>query len=70
MTVTFTIIAGVTSLERRPKVMAFNNLAWGVSALVGPVLSGVVVSTLLALGVLRQRASGRRLLRHRRVQLP
>lgn len=43
---TFTIIADMYSFQKRAKIMAFNNTAWGLSALLGPLLGGFLVDTL------------------------
>ncbi|GAJ26733.1 permease [Liquorilactobacillus sucicola DSM 21376 = JCM 15457] len=43
---TFTIIADIYSFQDRAKVLAFNNTAWGLSALLGPLLGGFLVDTL------------------------
>ncbi|KRL00591.1 MFS transporter [Liquorilactobacillus capillatus] len=43
---TFTIIADMYSFQERAKIMAFNNTAWGLSALLGPLLGGFLVDTL------------------------
>lgn len=41
--VTFTIIADVFPLGDRSKIIALNNMAWGVSALLGPLVGGFIV---------------------------
>lgn len=46
MPLTFTIIADYYSYEERAKVLALNNTAWGLSALIGPLLGGFLVDTL------------------------
>lgn len=46
MPLTFTIIADSYSFDERPRVMAFNNTAWGISALVGPLIGGFLVQYL------------------------
>ncbi|MFT8425591.1 MAG: MFS transporter [Liquorilactobacillus sp.] len=43
---TFTIIADLYSFKERAKVMAFTNTAWGLSALIGPLLGGFLVDQL------------------------
>ncbi|WP_311407766.1 MFS transporter [Liquorilactobacillus uvarum] len=43
---TFTIIADMYSFQERAKIMALNNTAWGLSALLGPLLGGFLVDTL------------------------
>ncbi|MFT4245852.1 MAG: MDR family MFS transporter [Micrococcaceae bacterium] len=42
----FTIIADVFSVEKRANVMALNNMAWGISAMIGPLLGGFIVDNL------------------------
>jgi EmrB/QacA subfamily drug resistance transporter len=44
--VTFTIIADVFPLADRSKIIALNNMAWGVSALLGPLVGGFIVDQL------------------------
>jgi EmrB/QacA subfamily drug resistance transporter len=44
--VTFTIIADLVPYEQRAKILAMNNTAWGVSALVGPLIGGFLVDYL------------------------
>ncbi|KGO21022.1 hypothetical protein Q757_09860, partial [Oenococcus alcoholitolerans] len=46
MPLTFTIIADNYDFEQRAKIMAFNNTAWGISALIGPLLGGFLVDAL------------------------
>lgn len=46
MPLTFTIIADNYDFKERAKVMAYNNTAWGLSALIGPVLGGFLVDHL------------------------
>ncbi|MQS88229.1 MFS transporter [Lactobacillus salsicarnum] len=46
MPITFTIIADLFEYERRAKMMALNNTAWGISALFGPILGGFIVDKL------------------------
>lgn len=46
MPLTFTIIADYYSFKERAKVMALNNTAWGLSALVGPLVGGFLVDHL------------------------
>ncbi len=46
MPLTYTIIADSYSFEQRAKVMAFNNSAWALSALAGPLLGGLLVEYL------------------------
>ncbi|MDV7757727.1 MFS transporter [Liquorilactobacillus mali] len=43
---TFTIIADLYSFKERAKIMAFTNTAWGLSALIGPLLGGFLVDQL------------------------
>lgn len=43
---TFTIIADVYSFKERARIMAFTNTAWGLSALIGPLLGGFLVENL------------------------
>lgn len=44
--ITMTIIADVFSLSQRANIMAMNNTAWGISALVGPLIGGFIVDKL------------------------
>lgn len=46
MPLTFTIIADYYSFQDRARVMAYNNTAWGLSALIGPLLGGFLVDQL------------------------
>lgn len=46
MPLTFTIIADLFSFEERANILAFNNTAWAISALAGPLLGGWIVDTL------------------------
>ncbi|ERL66632.1 hypothetical protein L248_0311 [Schleiferilactobacillus shenzhenensis LY-73] len=46
MPLTFTIIADYYSFRERAQVLALNNTAWGLSALVGPLIGGFLVDTL------------------------
>lgn len=46
MPLTFTIIADNFSFKERATVLAFNNTAWGLSALVGPLIGGFLVEQL------------------------
>lgn len=46
MPITFTIIADLFSYEKRSKMLALNNTAWGISALMGPLLGGFIVDKL------------------------
>ncbi|MFT8339240.1 MFS transporter [Schleiferilactobacillus harbinensis] len=46
MPLTFTIIADYYDFSERAKVLALNNTAWGLSALVGPLIGGFLVDTL------------------------
>lgn len=46
MPLTFTIIADIFSFKERANVLAFNNTAWGLSALVGPLIGGFLVDHL------------------------
>lgn len=43
---TFTIIADLVPYERRARILAFNNTAWGISALLGPLIGGFLVDQL------------------------
>lgn len=43
MPITNTLIADMFSYQQRAKMLAFNNTAWGISALVGPMLGGFLV---------------------------
>lgn len=43
---TFTIIADLYSFEKRAQILAFTNTAWGLSALIGPLLGGFLVDHL------------------------
>lgn len=43
---TFTIIADLYSFKERARVLAFTNTAWGLSALIGPLLGGFLVERL------------------------
>lgn len=43
---TFTIIADLYSFKKRAQVLAFTNTAWGLSALIGPLLGGLLVDRL------------------------
>ncbi|GKQ42197.1 MFS transporter [Companilactobacillus sp. RD055328] len=46
MPITFTIIADLFSYEKRSSKIAFNNTAWGISALFGPLVGGFIVEKL------------------------
>ena len=46
MPLTFTLIADFFSYEKRAQAMALNNSAWGLSALLGPLLGGFLVDHL------------------------
>ncbi|WP_461215207.1 MDR family MFS transporter [Lacticaseibacillus sp. GG6-2] len=46
MPVTFTIIADIYPFEQRAKVLGFNGSAWGIAALVAPLLGGFIVQQL------------------------
>ncbi|RXS56173.1 MFS transporter, partial [Lacticaseibacillus casei] len=46
MPLTFTIIADYYDFAHRANVMALNNTAWGLSALVGPLIGGFLVDQL------------------------
>ncbi|WP_285134860.1 MDR family MFS transporter [Propionibacterium freudenreichii] len=46
MPLTFTIIADYYSFAERARIIAFNNTAWGLSALIGPLLGGFLVDAL------------------------
>ncbi|KRN99275.1 MFS transporter [Companilactobacillus kimchiensis] len=44
--VTYTIIADLFSYEKRSNMLAMNNTAWGISALMGPIIGGFIVDKL------------------------
>ncbi|USS90496.1 MDR family MFS transporter [Fructilactobacillus carniphilus] len=46
MPITFTLIADTFPLSERSTMMAWNNTAWGISALIGPLLGGFLVDQL------------------------
>lgn len=46
MPITFTIIADLYSCDRRSSKLALNNTAWGISALLGPIIGGFIVDKL------------------------
>ena len=46
MPLTFTIIADYYDFAHRANVLALNNTAWGLSALVGPLIGGFLVDQL------------------------
>lgn len=46
MPLTFTVIADFYDFAHRSRMIAFNNTAWGLSALLGPVLGGFLVDAL------------------------
>lgn len=46
MPLTFTIIADFFDYTKRARMLAFNNTAWGLSALIGPLLGGFLVDRL------------------------
>ncbi|WP_103422857.1 MFS transporter [Fructilactobacillus lindneri] len=46
MPITFTLIADIFPLEERSNMMAWNNTAWGISALIGPIIGGFIVDQL------------------------
>ncbi|MDE7512280.1 MFS transporter [Pediococcus pentosaceus] len=46
MPITFTIIADLFTYENRFFMLALNNTAWGISALLGPLLGGFIVDRL------------------------
>ncbi|WP_317698531.1 MFS transporter [Xylocopilactobacillus apis] len=46
MPLTFTIIADYYDFKERAKVLALNNTAWALSALIGPMIGGFLVDTL------------------------
>lgn len=46
MPITFTIIADLFSYEKRSSMLALNNTAWGISALMGPLIGGFIVDKL------------------------
>ncbi|WP_418235945.1 MFS transporter [Companilactobacillus crustorum] len=46
MPITYTIIADLFPYSRRSNMLAMNNTAWGISALLGPLLGGFIVDRL------------------------
>lgn len=46
MPLTFTIIADYFDFKERARILALNNTAWGLSALVGPMIGGFLVDNL------------------------
>lgn len=46
MPITFTIIADLFSYAKRSNMLALNNTAWGISALLGPLIGGFIVDQL------------------------
>lgn len=46
MPITFTLIADTFPLDERSNMMAWNNTAWGISALIGPIIGGLIVDQL------------------------
>ncbi len=44
--ITFTIIADLFPYEKRTTMLALNNTAWGISALLGPLIGGYIVDQL------------------------
>ncbi len=46
MPITFTIIADLFEYDRRSNMIALNNTAWGISALLGPLIGGFIVDKL------------------------
>lgn len=46
MPITFTMIADLFDYRKRSKMLAMNNTAWGISALLGPFLGGYIVDKL------------------------
>ena len=44
MPITFTIIADLFSYEKRANMLALNNTAWGISALLGPILGDLLLT--------------------------
>ncbi|WP_238595708.1 MFS transporter [Loigolactobacillus backii] len=46
MPITFTIIADLFTYEKRSTMLALNNTAWGISALLGPLIGGFIVDQL------------------------
>ncbi|WP_461227449.1 MDR family MFS transporter [Lacticaseibacillus suihuaensis] len=46
MPVTFTIIADIYPYEKRAKVLGFNGSAWGIAAVLAPLLGGFIVDRL------------------------
>jgi len=43
---TFTIIADIYPLDKRAKVLGFNGSAWGIAAIIAPLLGGFIVEKL------------------------
>lgn len=46
LTITFTIIGDVFSVEERPKVQGALSTVWGVASLVGPFVGGILIDSL------------------------
>jgi EmrB/QacA subfamily drug resistance transporter len=46
MPVTFTIIADIYPIDKRAKVLGFNGSAWGIAAVVAPLIGGFIVDHL------------------------
>lgn len=46
MPVTFTIIADIYPIDKRAKVLGFNGSAWGIAAVVAPLIGGFIVDRL------------------------
>ena len=46
MPVALTIIADLYPMEKRAQVLGFNNAAWGIASIVGPLFGGFIVDTL------------------------
>lgn len=46
MPITFTIIADLFTYDKRSNMIALNNTAWGISALMGPLIGGFIVDQL------------------------
>ncbi|CAH1852571.1 MFS transporter [Convivina intestini] len=46
MPITFTMIADLFTYQERSKMLALNNTAWGISALLGPLMGGYIVDNL------------------------
>ncbi|MHC5249146.1 MDR family MFS transporter [Enterococcus sp. LJL90] len=46
MPVALTIIADMYTVEKRAQVLGFNNAAWGISSVLGPLAGGLIVDTI------------------------